>query len=121
MKLGTFTTLTGAVHIGVLLPGEARVADLTASVADPAFADMLALIDGGPAALERARAVAARPKVVHDLAAVTLLAPLPVPRRIRDFLCFELHVRQSRANRYLFGMGTERLDPAKVEIAKVWY
>ena len=74
---------------------------------------MLALIDGGPAALERARAVAAKPKVVHDLAAVTLLAPLPVPRRIRDFLCFELHVRQSRANRYLFGMGTERLDPAK--------
>ena len=30
-------------------------------------------------------------------------------------------MRQSRANRYLFGMGTERLDPAKVEIAKVWY
>ena len=121
MRLGTFTTSTGAVHIGVLLPGEARVADLTASADDPAFADMLALIDGGPAALERARAVAAKPKVAHDLAAVTLLAPLPVPRRIRDFLCFELHVRQSRANRYLFGMGTERLDPAKVEIAKVWY
>ena len=30
-------------------------------------------------------------------------------------------MRQSRANRYLFGMGTERVDPAKVEIAKVWY
>jgi len=121
MKLATFAAPGGAQRIGVLLAGEKRIADLTASVDDPAFADMLALIDGGPAALERARAVAAKPKVVHDLAAVTLLAPLPVPRRIRDFLCFELHVRQSRANRYLFGMGTERLDPAKVEIAKVWY
>ena len=50
-----------------------------------------------------------------------LLAPIPRPPRLRDFLCFELHVRQSRANRYLFGMGTERIDPAKVEIAKVWY
>ena len=50
-----------------------------------------------------------------------LLAPIPRPPRLRDFLCFELHVRQSRANRYLFGMGTERLDPAKIEIAKIWY
>jgi 2-keto-4-pentenoate hydratase/2-oxohepta-3-ene-1,7-dioic acid hydratase in catechol pathway len=121
MKLATFTTPDGATHIGALLAGSQRLADLTASAPDPAFADMLALIDGGPAALDRARAVAAQPKVVHDLAAVKLLAPLPVPRRIRDFLCFELHVRQSRANRYLFGQGTERLDPAKIEIAKVWY
>ena len=57
----------------------------------------------------------------HALKDVKLLAPIPRPPRIRDFLCFELHVRQSRANRYLFGIGTERLDPAKIEIAKVWY
>ncbi len=121
MKLATFTAPGGAQHIGALLPGERRLADLTACDPDPVFAGMLALIDGGAAALERAKSVAAKPRVVHDLAAVALLAPLPVPRRLRDFLCFELHVRQSRANRYLFGMGTERLDPAKVEIAKVWY
>ena len=56
-----------------------------------------------------------------SLKSVKLLAPIPRPPRMRDFLCFELHVRQSRANRYLFGIGTERVDPAKVEIAKVWY
>jgi 2-keto-4-pentenoate hydratase/2-oxohepta-3-ene-1,7-dioic acid hydratase in catechol pathway len=121
VKLATFVAPDGAQHIGVVLPGERRIADLTASASDPAFADMLALVDAGPAGLERARAVAASPRVVHELGAVRLLAPLPVPRRIRDFLCFELHVRQSRANRYLFGQGTERLDPAKVEIAKIWY
>jgi 2-keto-4-pentenoate hydratase/2-oxohepta-3-ene-1,7-dioic acid hydratase in catechol pathway len=120
VKLATFVAPDGAPHIGAVLSG-GRLADLTASAADPAFADMLALIDGGPTALDRARAVAAKPGVVHELAAVQLLAPLPVPRRIRDFLCFELHVRQSRANRYLFGQGTERLDPAKIEIARIWY
>ena len=40
--------------------------------------------------------------------------PIPVPRRLRDFLSFELHVRQSRANRHLFGIETEPRDPAKL-------
>ena len=39
---------------------------------------------------------------------------------MRDFLCFEMHLRQARANRYLF-TGGERGDPAKMEIPKVWY
>ena len=39
---------------------------------------------------------------------------------MRDFLCFEQHLRQARANRYLF-TGGERGDPAKIEIPKVWY
>ena len=77
MKLATFTAPGGAQHIGALLPGERRLADLTACDPDPVFADMLALIDGGAAALERAKSVAAKPRVVHDLAAVALLAPLP--------------------------------------------
>jgi 2-keto-4-pentenoate hydratase/2-oxohepta-3-ene-1,7-dioic acid hydratase in catechol pathway len=119
MKLATFVVPGGAPRVGVVLAGD-RVADLTA--ADPvAFADMLTLIDGGPAALERARAVAAAPRVVHPLAEVKLLAPLPLPRRIRDLLCFEKHFRQSRANRYLFGIGNERLDPAKIELPQIWY
>jgi 2-keto-4-pentenoate hydratase/2-oxohepta-3-ene-1,7-dioic acid hydratase in catechol pathway len=124
MKLATFVAPGGAQHIGVVeaaAGGGARVADLTASAPDPAFRDMLALIEAGPAALERARALAAAPAVSYPLAALRLLAPLPRPPRLRDFLCFELHVRQSRANRYLFGMGSERLDPAAIEIARVWY
>lgn len=121
MKLVTFIAPDGARHIGALLAGESRIADFTASDADPALRDMLALIDGGDAALQHARSLLVQPRVVHDLTAVTLLAPLPQPRRIRDFLCFEKHFRQSRANRHLFGIGTERLDPAKVELPRVWY
>ena len=119
MKLATFITAEGAAHIGVV--SGARIADLTASAPDPAFRDMLSLIEAGPAALARAREIAAAPRVEHDAARIRLLAPLPRPPRIRDFLCFELHVRQSRANRHLFGMGSVRLDPAQVEISRVWY
>ena len=120
MKLGSFVAPDGAQHIGVLLP-EGHIADLTASAPEPAFRDMLALIEAGPSALERARELAAAPAVAFDATKVRLLAPLPRPARLRDFLSFELHVRQARANRYLLGYGTERTDPAKVEVPKLWY
>lgn len=121
MKLATFIAPDGAEHIGALLPGEQALADFTASDAAPQFRDMLALIDGGAAALEAARRLLANPRITHALSALSLMAPLPRPRRLRDCLCFEKHFRQSRANRYLFGIGTARLDPATVELPKVWY
>ena len=121
MKLATFVAPDGTRRIGALTADGRRLADLTASDADPAFADMLALIDAGADGLARARTLAADPRAVHDLAAVKLLAPIPVPRRMRDCLCFEKHFRQSKANRWLFGQGTARLDPATVDIPKVWY
>lgn len=120
MKLTTFLTRTNDEHIGVVTSDTARLVDLTA--ADPTiFRDMLALIDGGAAALDRVRDLRDRARDTLALADVRLLAPLPRPRRLRDFLCFERHLRQSRANRYLFGIGTERLDPAKVDVPAVWY
>ena len=121
MKLVTFITPEGAQHIGALLPGETTLVDFTASDASAHFRDMLALIDGGAAALDAARTLLARPGKVRELASVKLMAPVPVPRRLRDCLCFEKHFRQSRANRYLFGIGTARLDPATVELPRVWY
>ena len=119
MKLVTFDT-KGARHIGAMKPDGATIADFTASSSAPHFRDMLALIDGGAAALDQARALLAAPKSTVALAAARLLAPVPEPRQMRDFLCFEMHLRQARANRYLFG-GGERGDPAKMEIPKVWY
>lgn len=104
MRLATFL-LEGSARIGVV-DGD-RISEITS------HPDMLSLIEAGLKQLRTGK--------THDLKAVKLLAPIPRPPRIRDFLCFELHVRQSRANRYLFGMGTERLDPGKIEIAKVWY
>jgi 2-keto-4-pentenoate hydratase/2-oxohepta-3-ene-1,7-dioic acid hydratase in catechol pathway len=120
MKLVTFET-GGARHIGALLSDSKTIADFTASAPTaPHFRDMLALIDGGDAALQEARAVEKAPKVTVPLASVRLLAPVPEPRQMRDFLCFEQHLRQARANRYLF-TGGERGDPAKMEIPQVWY
>ncbi len=109
MKLATFVAPDGAQRIG-MLAADGRLGEIAE------FPDMLSLIAAGPSALKRLS-----PNRFFDLKSVKLLAPIPRPPRIRDFLCFELHVRQSRANRYLFGMGAARLDPAKVEIAKIWY
>ena len=114
MKLATFVAPDGAQRIGALTR-DGRMAEIAE------HRDMLSLIEAGAAGLHKASDTLQRPKKVFEMKEVRLLAPLPRPVRLRDFLCFELHVRQSRANRYLFGMGTERLDPAKVEIAKVWY
>ena len=108
MKLATFVAPEGRPTVGVVQ--DDRIGEVRA------FPSMLSLIEAGLPALKSLSLGKS-----HALKDVQLLAPIPRPPRIRDFLCFELHVRQSRANRYLFGMGTERLDPAKVEIAKVWY
>jgi 2-keto-4-pentenoate hydratase/2-oxohepta-3-ene-1,7-dioic acid hydratase in catechol pathway len=119
MKLVTFE-LEGARHIGALLPGEREAVDFTAADAALYFRDMLALIDGGDAALDHARRLVERPPRRLALAALRLLAPVPEPRQMRDFLVFQQHIRNARAVTPTF-RGGERLDPAKVEIPKVWY
>lgn len=121
MKLITFDLASGERHIGALLAGEQTLVDFTAaSGGAPAFGDMLALIDGGTPALAQARELLAQAARPLRLADVTLCAPLPEPRQMRDFLCFEKHWRQARANGHLFGIAGER-DPAKVELPQVWY
>jgi 2-keto-4-pentenoate hydratase/2-oxohepta-3-ene-1,7-dioic acid hydratase in catechol pathway len=107
LKLATFIAPDGAQRVGALTK-DGRLAEVQE------FRDMLALIEAGQHRVKLS-------EKTHALKDVRLLAPIPRPPRLRDFLCFELHVRQSRANRYLFGIGTERLDPAKVEIPKIWY
>lgn len=119
MKLITFET-GGARHIGAVLPSEREAVDFTASDAAPHFRDMLALIDGGAAALDQARALLAKPPRPLPLTELRLLAPVPEPRQMRDFLVFEEHIRNARANMPTF-RGEARLDPAKVELPKVWY
>jgi 2-keto-4-pentenoate hydratase/2-oxohepta-3-ene-1,7-dioic acid hydratase in catechol pathway len=120
VKLVTFET-NGARHIGAMVNDARTISDFTAAAPSARhFSDMLALIDGGAAALDEARSLTARPQSTAELADVRLLAPLPEPRQMRDFLCFELHLRQARANRHIFGQG-ERVDPATVELPQVWY
>jgi 2-keto-4-pentenoate hydratase/2-oxohepta-3-ene-1,7-dioic acid hydratase in catechol pathway len=119
MKLTTFET-KGARHIGALLPGEREAVDFTASDPAPYFRDMLALIDGGAPALEHARRLLRQPPRTVALGDIRLLAPVPEPRQMRDFLVFEQHIRNARAVMPTF-RGGQRLDPATVEIPKVWY
>jgi len=89
--------------------------------------DMVAFLDNGPVALEAARhglefvrehlaggeeapTAPGDALVVFGPEEVRLLAPLPRPRTIRDFLCFEEHQRQAMR---ALGRGSE--------IPEVWY
>jgi 2-keto-4-pentenoate hydratase/2-oxohepta-3-ene-1,7-dioic acid hydratase in catechol pathway len=120
MKLATFER-NDERHIGALQPDGITLCDFTASRPTAGhFRDMLALIDGGPAALDQARELTIQIANPVRLADVRLLAPVPEPRQMRDFLCFEQHIRQARSNRYLFGQG-DKLDPATIELPQVWY
>ena len=62
---------------------------------------MQSLIEGGPLALDLARralehvAADEAPGTWVERKAVRLLAPLPQPVQMRDFLCFEQHLKQS--------------------------
>jgi 2-keto-4-pentenoate hydratase/2-oxohepta-3-ene-1,7-dioic acid hydratase in catechol pathway len=114
MKLITFEDKDGREKAGALLDDLTAIVDLSVE-----FGDVLALIDGGPAALERARdMVAARPATV-PLNQVRLMAPLPVPRQIRDFMCFEKHSRQAfAASARLQG---KDVDPDKYRPPQIWF
>ncbi len=112
MRLVTFRADTGP-RLGALVEQDTRIVDLAAArqAVDgdgpaEAFSSMLALIDGGPAALNAARDLAERAVsqgiegAVIAADAVTLDAPLPQPRRLRDCGCFLQHFRNARAVRY---------------------
>jgi 2-keto-4-pentenoate hydratase/2-oxohepta-3-ene-1,7-dioic acid hydratase in catechol pathway len=135
MKLCTFDLPDRGRHIGAVIDAQ-RLVDLTAT-GHAIFQDMLALIDAGEPGLDAARQAIKEARVVRNIAEVRYAAALPQPRQMRDFLCFEKHFRQARANRYLFagtnsataakagsppfsGADMER-DPAKVEIPAIWY
>jgi 2-keto-4-pentenoate hydratase/2-oxohepta-3-ene-1,7-dioic acid hydratase in catechol pathway len=103
VKLATYQAEGGA-EIGVVdaeggrlfdLAGAAKRADADASP----FRSMLSLIDADEAGLDAARALVesrgAESDLWIDLAASTLLAPLPEPRQMRDAMSFALHIRQS--------------------------
>jgi len=141
MKLVTFKTATGEQRIGALRDDLRSIVDLKAGAAivgaDAApFATMLALIEAGDDGLATARkiveaaATARGASTLVDLASVRLMAPVPVPQQMRDFLAFELHYKQARARALKIRAATYP-DPAAAElelaksdefhIPKVWY
>lgn len=98
MRLVTFSNGEGAPPaLGALRP-DGRIVDLAlASGGSAEFRTMLALIEAGSDAWGRARDLVARASAgsVHDADSCRLLAPLPAPPQIRDFMCFEKHVIQA--------------------------
>ena len=101
MKLVSFEA-NGKESIGIAVPDRGRIFDLTSAVPDDtAFTSMLALIDAGPEALARACNLCVDVNngspLLKDISEVRILAPLPVPRQIRDFSVFPGHIRQAPA------------------------
>jgi 2-keto-4-pentenoate hydratase/2-oxohepta-3-ene-1,7-dioic acid hydratase in catechol pathway len=82
MRLVTYRDERG-VHAGALR-GEEQVVAL-----DEVAPDLLALIDGGADALERARALLERGGPARPLAEVRLLAPIPRPRQ--NIICLGMN------------------------------
>ena len=118
MRLVTFELARepGAERLGALYDGDAGVADLTG--ARP-LDSMLSLIEGGAPALELARRALVliesgeAPARGFARREVRLLAPLPRPRQMRDFMCFEEHL----ANCLKRAAGNAPPPP----IPKIWY
>ena len=94
MRLLTFTTAAQREpHLGVLAAGGA-VVDLTAT-GSAHLRDSLAFLDGGEEARAEAEQAKAVARITLPLASLTLLAPVPVPRSIRDCMVFEQHIVQA--------------------------
>ena len=93
MKLVTFTIAAGrearAPAPGALIEGGTKVAAL------PGFSSVLEIVEGGQSALDRAREALEHSPVLLGRQNVTLLAPIPHPPQMRDFLCFEKHLVQA--------------------------
>src|ERR1700677_1604470 len=100
MRLVTFEA-SGKHRPGALIDNDRRIVDFTTAIGEGEahFHSMHALIEGGAAALDHARefveAGRKSGRGVIDAASVKLMAPLPLPPQLRDFLCFEKHLIQA--------------------------
>jgi 2-keto-4-pentenoate hydratase/2-oxohepta-3-ene-1,7-dioic acid hydratase in catechol pathway len=107
MRLVTFHTEGRGPVAGALVEGGTKVAALAG------FASVLEIVEGGSNALDRAyQSLKHGPTIA--LADVTLLAPIPHPPQMRDFLCFEKHLKQA-----FEAVAKLRGTPAR--IPEVWY
>jgi 2-keto-4-pentenoate hydratase/2-oxohepta-3-ene-1,7-dioic acid hydratase in catechol pathway len=102
MKLATFIH-DGSQRVGLVHASDTAVFDLalaakrTGSDPDP-FRSMLDLIDAGDRALDAARSLLESHReersLSYPISEIELLAPLPVPRQMRDAMTFPLHILQ---------------------------
>jgi 2-keto-4-pentenoate hydratase/2-oxohepta-3-ene-1,7-dioic acid hydratase in catechol pathway len=105
MRLVTFRIEGRSPAPGALVEGGTKVAAL------PGFSSVLEIIEGGENALDRAYESLKRAPVVEN---VRLLAPIPHPPQMRDFLCFEKHLKQAFE-------AAAKLRGTPARIPEVWY
>jgi 2-keto-4-pentenoate hydratase/2-oxohepta-3-ene-1,7-dioic acid hydratase in catechol pathway len=104
MRFITFAE-SGSERVGVLS------ADGSEVLACPPGTTLLGLLREEGDALQRAgREASERPSGRFDLDAVQVLAPLPAPPTIRDYMAFEQHVR-----------GTVKLADPTASVPEQWY
>lgn len=122
MKLATFTE-SGRTRIGLVL--DDRILDLS-QAAPELPTDMIAFLRAGPAALERARAVAASDGATFPLDRVHLEAPVPRPGKVLAIgLNYADHVaemgREKPEHQIWFNKQTTSVNPPydPVQVPKV--
>jgi 2-keto-4-pentenoate hydratase/2-oxohepta-3-ene-1,7-dioic acid hydratase in catechol pathway len=141
MRLVTFEAIgraDGPARAGALIDGDTGVVDLQAAFTgrygapSPDLASVLAIAEGGPEALGRAAQAVAAAAGSHVVARgdVRLLAPIPRPPQMRDFLCFEKHLVQAFQQLRVM-RASESADPAAamaemerdgtLAVPKAWY
>ena len=121
MKLATFQQ-NGREAIGAVIGDGQRLVDLATArhllggSPSPWFVDMLALIDAGDEGLGlAAETLAGAPKAaILNVNDITLLAPLPVPRQMRDFIAFEEHLQNTFKR-------ASKMSERKQAVPDVWY
>jgi 2-keto-4-pentenoate hydratase/2-oxohepta-3-ene-1,7-dioic acid hydratase in catechol pathway len=124
MKLATYRS-NGKERIAVVHGSDRSLFDLSASArrsgaASPVFDSMLSLIDGGNAALDRARELFEKhggdPDLSLPVAQTEILAPLPEPRQMRDGMSFPLHIVQAPRGQFKL---KARADGDMAELARL--
>ena len=93
---------------GALIEGGTKVVVL------PGFASVLEIVEGGANALDRAYEALKHSPPQLAAGNVTLLAPIPHPPQMRDFLCFETHLKQA-----FDAVG--KLSGTVSQVPRVWY
>lgn len=105
MKLVTFRIGSRPAAAGALVDG---------TVVDLRIDSVLSIVEGGQNGLDRAAEALKRRHAVHPLGEVVLLAPIPQPPQMRDFLCFEKHLVQAFE-------AVAKLRGTDPRVPKVWY
>ena len=104
MRFVTFRGLSGP-RVGVLTDDQAHIVDIADTAEQlglivPAYlTSMLSIIENGERALDEVRNIMSESgRATLPIESVRLLAPIPRPVQIRDFLCFEKHLIQGFDN-----------------------